>query len=327
MPFINGLEISDASGRAIIDLNAALPVPPGKSALGGMLYNNVGGIGRVQVDDSGSPAPFSSVGGFLFNANGQLQILQSLPGGAPLFVNGIRVGPLGGVAISAGGPIAGYVHGWPVTIDGALCIDSGGAGPTVVTWDPAYKGASITLSGGNLVATGAGVSNNLVRGTAHFTTGKFYYEVQVNTIGGTNYPRMGVGGSTVPVTSNGGTAGQVFALIQVSPAFAFNGNASTATGVTYVANDVMMIAVDVDTGKVWFGKNGTWILSGNPATGANPTFTLTPGTDLYPMGVTAGGSQATARFASASWGFAAPSGFGPWGGAGAFSAAFSEGFA
>jgi hypothetical protein len=79
----------------------------------------------VQVDDSGSPAPFTVQGGFLYNANGQLEILMSLPGGAPLYNNGVRVNQVGAVPISAGGAIAYYAHGWPLTIDGALCIDSG----------------------------------------------------------------------------------------------------------------------------------------------------------------------------------------------------------
>jgi hypothetical protein len=38
------------------------------------------------------------------------------------------------------------------------------------------------------------------------------------------------------------------------------------------AGDIGMIAVDMDAGKVWFGKNGTWIDSGNPSTGANATY-------------------------------------------------------
>jgi hypothetical protein len=41
------------------------------------------------------------------------------------------------------------------------------------------------------------------------------------------------------------------------------------------ANDVVMIAIDADSGKLWFGKNGTWWnTSGtaNPATGTDPRF-------------------------------------------------------
>ena len=34
-------------------------------------------------------------------------------------------------------------------------------------------------------------------------------------------------------------------------------------------------ALDVGTGKLHFSVNGTWLNSGNPATGANPQITLT----------------------------------------------------
>lgn len=47
------------------------------------------------------------------------------------------------------------------------------------------------------------------------------------------------------------------------------------------------LAIDIDAGKGWFGNsatgNGGWYASGNPATGANPTFTFTPGTTLFLM--------------------------------------------
>ncbi|MCM0019203.1 MAG: hypothetical protein NBV67_04360 [Tagaea sp.] len=45
------------------------------------------------------------------------------------------------------------------------------------------------------------------------------------------------------------------------------------------SNDVAMVAVnytDASTCRVWFGRNGTWFASGNPATGANPSVTLNP---------------------------------------------------
>jgi hypothetical protein len=44
---------------------------------------------------------------------------------------------------------------------------------------------------------------------------------------------------------------------------------SVSTGVTAGNNDIIMIALDSGSGKVWFGKNGTWFNSGNPATGTN----------------------------------------------------------
>ena len=45
-----------------------------------------------------------------------------------------------------------------------------------------------------------------------------------------------------------------------------------------------MNAVDVDAGKYWVGKNGTWnVSSGNPATNTGPQISLTNsgGYDLH----------------------------------------------
>jgi hypothetical protein len=50
--------------------------------------------------------------------------------------------------------------------------------------------------------------------------------------------------------------------------------AATVTGgtnstSTYTTNDIIMLAMDLDNGYGWFGKNGTWENSGDPAGGTN----------------------------------------------------------
>lgn len=46
------------------------------------------------------------------------------------------------------------------------------------------------------------------------------------------------------------------------------------TDVSATTGDVLMTAYDPATGNIWYGKNGSW-LTGDPATGSTPTFTLT----------------------------------------------------
>jgi hypothetical protein len=313
MPFINGLEVSDVTGRAQIDLNAALPVPPAKSALGGALYSNASGVGRLQVDDSGSPAPFSSSGGLLYNANGQLQILMSLPGGQPLYSNGLRIGPLGGVAISAGGPIAGYVHGWPVTIDGALCIDSGAPVIQVVNWNPADKGTDVTLSGSDLIATSGGATSAVVRGNLSRAAGKYYFEV-VRGSAGTSYPYIGICNAALPLTATTANAAPGVYAVAGNNFFCYGpAGINVNTGQTWANGDTEMVAVDFTALKVWFGRNGTWFNSGNPGAGTGQIFTI-PADTYFPLAnVRAAGVSATGRFAAASFSFSAPAGFKEWG--------------
>ena len=60
--------------------------------------------------------------------------------------------------------------------------------------------------------------------------------------------------------------------------FTADGSYDGTTGVSHGANDVIQVAFK--EGKVWFGINNTYLLSGNPATGANPTFSNIAGEDF-----------------------------------------------
>ena len=61
----------------------------------------------------------------------------------------------------------------------------------------------------------------------------------------------------------------------------------TSWGNSYTTGDILMVAWDADNNKMWFGKNGTWEQSGNPATGANPaaTMSITPYKNRWTMGI------------------------------------------
>jgi len=61
-----------------------------------------------------------------------------------------------------------------------------------------------------------------------------------------------------------------------SPGLITNGTASTNATYDWEPGDTIGMAIDWDTGKVWFNKNTIW-LSGDPAAGTSPTFTLPSG--------------------------------------------------
>ncbi len=48
-----------------------------------------------------------------------------------------------------------------------------------------------------------------------------------------------------------------------------SGGASVAYGNSYTDGDKIGIALDMDNGKIWWSKNGTWQISGDPAAGTN----------------------------------------------------------
>ena len=164
---------------------------------------------------------------------------------------------------------------------------------------------SSTLSNGNLNYASTATYQSSY-GTIAVRTGKWYCEGTVGsfvtdaTIGVSAAPfstTTYVGGSA---TSWGyeGALGRIYNNLQYS-----------AYGATFGAGDVIGVAFDAETGKLWFAKNGTWQASGNPATGTNPAVTLNTGID-YLFGVAAGnGGTWSCNFGQRPFAYPAPSGF------------------
>jgi hypothetical protein len=49
----------------------------------------------------------------------------------------------------------------------------------------------------------------------------------------------------------------------------YNGGSNSGSGSTYTTGDIIGVAVDIDNSKLYWHKNGTYIMSGNPTTGSN----------------------------------------------------------
>jgi hypothetical protein len=159
--------------------------------------------------------------------------------------------------------------------------------------------------------------------------GKWYAEF-VNGVGGYgtgnwyaglgDYYRNVSNGFHLGLTTAGGIDlyGWSFGLLVGNNVTAHNGT-STAQGIHTVADsDVVMMAVDLDAGNLWFGINGTWLNGGNPATGANPTYTGVssprPITLMASLGTPGGasGQEVFIRAALDSLTYSLPTGFMPW---------------
>ena len=74
------------------------------------------------------------------------------------------------------------------------------------------------------------------------------------------------------------------------------------TGYTAAPNagDIVQVAFNADDGKIYFGVNGTWQNSGNPATGTNPAYTGLD-TSLFYFPCASTGSDVEANFGSPSF--------------------------
>ena len=186
--------------------------------------------------------------------------------------------------------------------------DDTGAGGEVrgnyATLNPLIATSS-TLSNGNLDYASTATYQSAYS-TIGVRTGKWYFEGTVGTFASDALIGVGyapfttstyVGGSS---TSWGyeGAVGRIY-----------NNASFSAFGSTYGAGDVIGVAFDADTGKLWFAKNGTWQASGNPATGANPAVTLTTGID-YLFGVSAGNTGTWfCNWGARPFAYTAPSGY------------------
>jgi hypothetical protein len=163
---------------------------------------------------------------------------------------------------------------------------------------------TFTYSNANLtIATANGASSPATESASYSTiyfpsTGKFYAEMTVvtNFIGTPSsnaWPRFGVAGYGM------GTGGYV--------------NFGGSSYGTFANGDVMMVAWDA-TGKIWWGKNGTWLNSGNPTAGTGyiSTFTYDPTSSYVQVNLycnPSNSSSASVNFGQQPFAYTPPSGF------------------
>jgi hypothetical protein len=87
-----------------------------------------------------------------------------------------------------------------------------------------------------------------------------------------------------------------------------SGASDSSYGTAVSDGDVMILALDMDNGKFYAGKNGTWFNSGNPATSTNPgktglTTALSPSISVY------NNEDYIANFGQRPFAYTPPSGF------------------
>jgi len=86
-----------------------------------------------------------------------------------------------------------------------------------------------------------------------------------------------------------------------------NGSNDVTTGVAHASDDYIQVAFK--DGKVWYGINNTWIFSGNPATGANPTYNNISGQDFRFLMTAYQNNELECNFGQKSFNYTPPTGF------------------
>lgn len=171
---------------------------------------------------------------------------------------------------------------------------------TYATWNPSDKSDHITLSNGNLTATGdgnAGVGWFGVRATINKTSGKWSYE---NTITDVSAIAWFAGMTTLgkfieaPATPQIGTWVYYFGDGNV-----YCNGSNVGSEVSMVIGDVLTVAYDATNATIDFYKNGSTHIA--QCTG------VTNG--VYPLSWLQGSSANTVNFGASPFAYAVPSGF------------------
>lgn len=164
-----------------------------------------------------------------------------------------------------------------------------------------------TLAG--ITATEATSDNAGIRTDAPLPLGKVYWEVVPSATASFD-SFVGVAFDTADITS--GLVNDPGTCMFRSNGSTFANGFSAAYGLGgYSPSDVLMFAADTTTGKLWLGKNGSWI-TGDPAADTSPAATWTPGGNLHPaVGAdnNAGSHSFQGRFVDAAFSYSPPSGF------------------
>jgi hypothetical protein len=167
------------------------------------------------------------------------------------------------------------------------------------TLNPLSKSSSSNLSNGNLSWSSSAYNyQGATSTTALPSSGKWYWETFITTGGTATSDDMGIGVQalslgTAPKDNGGGggiTNGAVIVSRRDSGSRLVVNNSTVQSGTLYsfTTNDIIQVAFDADSGKIWFGKNNSYFdasggTTGNPGSGTNQVGTLIAGSSYLPV--------------------------------------------
>ena len=173
--------------------------------------------------------------------------------------------------------------------------------------EPATYAAVGSSANGNLDFS---VSNDAAMGsTISVSSGKWYWEMTVVSghSSGSNTVWTAIT-SITPSSSNklawqAGSGSRSYATTGLK----YNENTNASYGNTYTNGDVIGCALDLDNGKVYWSKNGTFQASGDPVAGTNAAYTGLTGS--WMPEATQNGAVTAWNFGQRAFAYTAPSGF------------------
>ena len=164
------------------------------------------------------------------------------------------------------------------TVNGTMTQNIDTPSNVFATWNSIFgtgRQDQLSYTNGNTTVTSSATSGSdtTAVSTLGFTQGKYYAEFKLTSDADGAY--VGVMQSDFNLTNSGvDTSGQsAIWIVRGDDGTARNNGSTSYFGSGFSNNDIIQIAVDMDNNKIWWGKNGTYPNSGDPAAGTNAAYT------------------------------------------------------
>ena len=186
-------------------------------------------------------------------------------------------------------------------------------------WDPTTTTNTWTLSDSDKTAHAdawplGGMAT--VLGVGGRSTGKYYLEIYIIDTDGAfgSSVRHDFGITFMTFVGAGGSGLENGAGYRRAGVIMIN-NTDVGTVTQLFGGDVVGVAVDLDSGDIWFSYNGTWT-QGDPSAGTSPEGSVTTGETYRPFISTESpiNTHATLRISTTEFSYSVPTGFTQWAG-------------
>ncbi len=251
----------------------------------GLLNANSYGVENTNASSSGRAVTFTSTGAIVTGPNGQIN----------------NAGQNYIYAAFAKKPDESVVDSLVDTPTNAATPTDTGIGGEVVgnyaTWNPLAKTYSTlpAITDGNL--TEGPNAGGTVLGTIAVSSGKWYWEIAVDTIGGALVGATSIDGALT--TNQPGYFANSASYIRDGRVK--NNGSDVGNYATYTAGDIIGVALDMDNGAIKFYKNNTLVVT----ISSNISGTWTPAVADF----NGSGSILNANFGARAFAYTAPSGY------------------
>ncbi len=320
--YVNGVRLTDTTSPTYPSLDRESPIMDTHVHTVGAWYNGSpsvyynGYLSDVYLID-GQALPASTWGEFSDLVTG-LWVPKD-PGSLSFGVNGVHLDFANSGAL--GNDVSGNnnhytVNGTPEqTLDGTN---------NYATLNPLARTLYGSATDGNLAYTHtSSTSYGCIVGTTPVKAGKIYYEMVIDNLATTASTGLSVGwgqtdnvGKLSPIGNTHISATSKLngvALICGGDAHQgkiYYSDTFTASFGTFANSDVVGVALDADTGEMWWSKNGAW-LQGDPATGTSPmlTFPVAEGGYIPAVGGRVLNEKGTIQFGATGFTYTPPDSF------------------